>query len=347
MSHLDGPGLWFPRLLFIMAVLLSGCAAQAPLMSAVEDRSAKTEPVPLDKAALYVFREPTFCAQRSLFSVAVDGRIVGWNANGTYYKLLLSPGFHELEAFGLVERLNGSTTIFSESKLALKLSAGNPYYVSQYSCFNDKLRKVQNAEGIKALTSMQLARFDTRNLSKNQIKEMVKRGTPIFEKPRTTSTETRAGNEITAGDLNADFTSILEGVGLALLLGLAMYGAAHSGTTTASAPLYIPPPERPAIVQRANVSQNRRPAVPAAVTNYVSTSGDMYHVSGNTVFSATRGERWTISGNTVRGTDGSFYRIIGDTIYSDSGQSYQRSGSSILGADGSVCTITGALINCK
>ena len=342
---LDDFGLWLPRLLLVVVFFLTGCAAQVPLMSATEDRSAKVEAVPADKAALYVFREATFCAQKAHFSVAVDGRIVGWNANNTYYKLLLSPGFHELEAFGLVERLTGGTIIFSNSNLALKLAAGNSYYVSQYSCLNDKLRQVSKAEGINALASMQLARFDTRNLSTIKVREMVKTGTPVFEKPRMTSARSNAAMEVSTSDLNTSFTSILEGVGLALLIGMAIYGAAHGGGSSPSTPPNALLLDRPAFVQRANVPAPQSASSP--VTNYVSTSGDMYHVSGDTIYSATRGERWTINGSTVRGTNGSSYRIIGDTVYSDSGHSYRRSGGSILGSDGSLCSITGTLINCK
>jgi hypothetical protein len=100
MNIFDNFNAWLYRLLLGLLLFLAGCAAQVPLMSTSEDKLAKVEAVPTDKAVLYVFRESTFCAQKAHFSVAVNGRIVGWNANNTYYKLILPPGFHELEAFG-------------------------------------------------------------------------------------------------------------------------------------------------------------------------------------------------------------------------------------------------------
>lgn len=342
MKQLNKSGLWFFRLLFIVVFFLSGCAAQVPLMTAAADQAAKSDAVPVDKAALYVFREPTFCAQKALFSIAVDGLVVGWNANGTYYKLLLSPGSHELEAFGLVERLTGDITIFSPSKLALQLTAGNSYYVAQYSCFNDKLRQVGKDEGVKALTAMQLARFDTRNLSTNKVKEMVKSGSPVFKAPRTAPTTMGVRDDLSSNGLKATFSSILEGVGLALLIGLAVYGAAHSGGNTPSVPVYSSLLDRPAYEQRANT-----PPVRPSQTTYLSSSGDIYSVSGNTIFSPTKGEQWTINGDTIRGTNGSSYRMIGGTVYSETGQAYQLKNGSIIGSDGSFCLVTGSLINCK
>lgn len=335
-------GSYLTRLLPIVVFFLISCAAQVPLMSKSQDISAKVDALPPEMAALYVYRESTFCAQKALFSVAIDGRIVGWNANNTYYKLLLSPGFHELEAFGIVEQLTGGTVIFSNSKLALNLAEGSSYYVSQYSCLNDKLRQVTNAEGGEALNSMHLARFDTRNLSSNKVREMVKSGTSVFGKPEVNS---KAGSGPRENDLTSSVASILEGVGLALLIGMAVYSAAHGGGSIPSAPLYGPPPNPPALVQRVEIAPPQNNS--STMANYVSTSGDMYQVSGDTIYSATRGERWTINGNTVRGSNGSAYRIVGDTVYSDSGQSYRLSGGSILGSDGSICSVTGTLINCK
>lgn len=331
-------------LIFAVIFFLAGCAAQVPLMNTAEDRWAKTDTIPADKAAVYVFRESTFCAQKQLFSVAVDGLIVGWNANNTYYKLLLSPGSHELEAFAILEGWE-RTAIVSESKLALNLVAGNSYYVSQKYCFSDELlREVKNAEGMKALTSMQLARFDSRNLATSKAKQMVKDGIPlniIAGLAPTPTTNTRPS--VSSEELKATFSSILEGVGLALLIGLAVYGAAHSGSYAPSTPVHNPLLDRPAYVQPAVPQQTANPSS----STYLSTSGDIYNVSGNTIYSPTKGERWTINGNTIRGTNGSSYRISGDTIYSETGQSFRQSGSTLLGSDGSICSITGTLINCK
>lgn len=357
MSYLNVFGVLLHRFLPSLVLLLAGCAAQVPLMSTSENKLAKVEAVPTDKAVIYVFRESTFCAQKAHFSVAVNGRIVGWNANNTYYKLILPPGFHELEAFGLVEQVTGGTIIFSSSNLALKLDAGNSYYVSQYSCLNDKLRQVNKTDGVSSLAAMQLAKFDTRNFSTTQVRQMVKNGIPVFEQVKVKVAGSGIAREVSTSELNTTFTSILAGVGLALLIGLTLYGAAHSSGASPPSPPSALLFDRPSIVQRENLldqsatirrSNVTTPQIASPpVTSYVSTSGDTYQVSGDNIFSATRGERWTINGNIIRGTNGSSYRIVGDTVYSDSGQSYRRSGNSILGSDGSLCSIIGILISCK
>jgi len=334
-------------------LLLAACAAQVvPIMSVSDDQAAKRSEAPVDRAVVYVFRAQEFCGQKTLYSVIVDGRTVGWNGSGTYYKLTLLPGIHELKHFGLVTAgVIGGARLTSPHSLALTVEAGKVYYVRQETCFSGGLAEVIPVEGATQVFTLRLARFDPRNLTTTQIEKMLRDKVPLFEKSSLPKQDGlnqrlpqpfRGGPDISSDELKQTLGNFLEGVGVVLLVGSAIFGATHNGGHINQAQIQPFLLERPGYVQQ---SSSQQAFVP--LKNYVSTSGDIYNVSGNTITSTTKGERWTIDGNTIRGANGIMYRISGNIVYSDSGQSYQLSGKTLLGVDGSICSITDALINCK
>ncbi|WP_347249966.1 hypothetical protein [Zoogloea sp.] len=59
------------------------------------------------------------------------------------------------------------------------------------------------------------------------------------------------------------------------------------------------------------------------------------------------GVRYIIENGRVNGTDGSRMRLIGSTLYSDTGASYQVIGNSVYGSDGTSCQRVGNRTRCK
>ena len=337
----------------VALLLLASCAAQVvPIMSVSDDQAAKRSEAPSDRAVVYVFREQEFCGQKTLYSVIVDGRTIGWNGSGTYYKLTLLPGIHELKHFGLVTAgVIGGARLTSPHSLTLTVDPGKTYYIRQETCLSGSLAQVIPSEGATQVVSLRLARFDPRNLTTAQIEKKLRDKVPLFEKPmlpKQTALNQRLpeplrnGPDISSEELKKTLGNFLERVGVVLLVGLAIFGASHNSGNLNQAQVQPMLLDRPGYVQQASPQQAFVP-----LKNYVSTSGDIYSVSGNTITSTTKGERWTIDGNTIRGANGIMYRISGNSVYSDSGQSYQLSGKTLLGIDGSICSITDTLINCK
>lgn len=324
-------------------LFLSGCASLAPatVETMSDEVSARTisMPVPSDKAAVFIYRNPSFFGQAALYSVAVDGRVVGWNASGTYLRLILAPGYYEFHTFNFYQ--GGRNPKATDHALRLRVESGKSYYMSHYSQMRANtagpvFEQVSVDEGRSRIEGLKLARFDTRYL-------------PISDFPMARGSEDNRASptplssaSVTPSDDN--LSKFLEGLALVLLIGLAVYGAAHSGSTVIpDIDSYKPVERRPAVA----VQQVRKAPEPDIRKSFLTTSGDIYEFSGNRIYSPTRGEEWRVNGNQIQGTNGQIFKVSGDAIYADNGQSYRAVGNNLFGSDGSICAVNGNLIDCS
>ena len=82
----------------VLALLLTACAATIPLAPQTDDAVAKTFTAPPDRSVIYIARESQYFGKAILFQVAVDGKLLGGIASGTYYMAQALPGEHAVTA---------------------------------------------------------------------------------------------------------------------------------------------------------------------------------------------------------------------------------------------------------
>ncbi|HEX6929490.1 MAG TPA: DUF2846 domain-containing protein [Gammaproteobacteria bacterium] len=122
-----------------LVLLSSGCAS-VPLADAGADANAKTFQVPVDKSAIYVYRNETFGAAVKM-PVVLDGKAMGSTAANTYFRWIVDPGQHTI-----ISRTE------NDAKLTIDAKPGEDYYVWQEVKMGlwsagSQLHKVSEAEG--------------------------------------------------------------------------------------------------------------------------------------------------------------------------------------------------------
>jgi len=134
----------------VLALLLTACAATIPIAPKTVDEAAKTFTAPPDQSVIYIARESQYFGKAILFQVAVDGKLLGGIARGTYYMVQVPPGEHSM------------TTLSNENQdsLKLKTEAGKVYYVK-----------------VTARLGAVSARVSLQQLSDEEGRELVKSGT--------------------------------------------------------------------------------------------------------------------------------------------------------------------------
>ena len=78
--------------LFVIAVLATGCTAAGPLYRPIEI-------IPPGQALVYVYRQPSFAFSAQSVNIRVDGETVAKLLNGGYTAMGLSPGDHTLTLY--------------------------------------------------------------------------------------------------------------------------------------------------------------------------------------------------------------------------------------------------------
>ena len=126
--------LSLPLLLF-----LSGCATVS-MMSADDDKRAKSFEVKSGKANIYLYRHETFGAAIKM-PVSVNGRMAGETASKTYFLWEVDPGTYDI-----------SSHTENTSTLKLIVEAGKNYFVWQevkmgLFAARSELRQVDEATG--------------------------------------------------------------------------------------------------------------------------------------------------------------------------------------------------------
>lgn len=339
-ADLQIPRSLLTTVLFLcIVVLLAGCATKVPMATSAEDRLAKHLDVPSGKGVVFVLRDHGTVGAALRFAVSVDETVIGWSAPGTYYKLVLDPGWHNFHTFH-PKKFN---------YLGIAVEAGKNHFIlaNHFPLTNEWLAEIPEVEGLKALSSSQLAKFDTRNLSLWKVKadpQITPEG--LAARPAKQSVESPP----TSAPSDSQLSKFLEGLAVAFLVGVAIVGYAAASSQGVNLPIPDTSPSRyadVAIVQPEMPKAGRVRGRGRDTNTYLTTSGDLYYVSDDKIYSPTRATQWTVSGNNIRGTDGSSYRVDGDRIYSSSGLSYKVQGNNLVGTDGSICSVTGTLVNCR
>jgi hypothetical protein len=101
---------------------------------------------------IYIARESQYFGQAILFQVAVDGKLLGGIARGTYYMAQVPPGEHSVTALSNE----------SQDSLKLKTEASKVYYVKVNARMGAvsarvSLQQLSNEEGMEIVKSGELA----------------------------------------------------------------------------------------------------------------------------------------------------------------------------------------------
>jgi hypothetical protein len=105
-------------LCIVALLLVSGCAATIDLASAEDDAAAKRFTTPQGESNIYITRKEQFTGSAVLFQVAVDGRMQGGIAPGTYHVVSVAPGLHSVSV----------TTSENQSMQKVDTLAGENYF---------------------------------------------------------------------------------------------------------------------------------------------------------------------------------------------------------------------------
>jgi hypothetical protein len=101
---------------------------------------------------IYIARESQYFGQAILFQVAVDGKLLGGIARGTYYMAQVPPGEHSVTALSNE----------NQDSLKLKTEASKVYYVKVNARMGAvsarvSLQQLSNEEGMEIVKSGELA----------------------------------------------------------------------------------------------------------------------------------------------------------------------------------------------
>jgi hypothetical protein len=104
-------------MILVALALLVGCAT-IPLASADLDAAGKTFTPPDGKASIYVARGLGYFGGAATFQIAIDGKVFGNIAPGTYYLFTCEPGPHTVVAISQ----------WNTEKAKLDVEAGGNYF---------------------------------------------------------------------------------------------------------------------------------------------------------------------------------------------------------------------------
>jgi len=138
-------------LIAVIATMMAGCAS-LPLASETLDKQAKEfKPVP-DKAVVYIYRKNSRIYKKAVkFPIAIDGHNLGEVKTGTFFRVELEPGVHDIWVLK-------SDTFSSVSRYSQKLEANQQYF----------LRNTMKNMTFKGHSKLTLTRADE---AKNHIRE--------------------------------------------------------------------------------------------------------------------------------------------------------------------------------
>jgi hypothetical protein len=154
MRSSDRPRPQLKRTLWLVAACLffAGCAATIPVAPKFVDESAKAFVPPAGQAAIYIVRENAYKGKAILFQVALDGKLLGGIAAGTYYAPSVPPGNHTI------------TALSNENQDSTKLSveAGSVYFIKvepRWGMVSARvgLKQISFAEGKPLVSASSLA----------------------------------------------------------------------------------------------------------------------------------------------------------------------------------------------
>lgn len=145
----------------LVALLGVGGCVSGPVAPEAMDRAAKSQVVPPDQAALYLYRVNSFYGAAVLYEVTVDGGSKAHLGPGNYALILVAPGEHRISVFGC--NCPGD----KPAAMTLPTDPGKRYFISMEGDFTrmpgdpaSKLTQVPPEEGMAALKEMRLVRWE-------------------------------------------------------------------------------------------------------------------------------------------------------------------------------------------
>jgi len=146
---------------FLLVALLGvgGCVS-GPVAPEAMDRAAKSQVVPPDQAALYLFRPINFYGAGVLKELTIDGESKTYLGSGNYALILVAPGEHRISVLGC--NCPGD----KPAEMTLPTEPGKRYFISVEGDFTrmpgdpaSKLTQVGSDEGLVALKELRLVRW--------------------------------------------------------------------------------------------------------------------------------------------------------------------------------------------
>ncbi len=310
------------RLSLLAIIFLTGClsAVKTPHRSLELDLKARDTPPSDSRGAIYLIRPDAYAARASWFAVGVNNKIIGWNANGTFYRLDLPAGKHRLSTFPSSNLRTNAGWATENVDIEVKPGA-RQYYLHQTGGLGQGLtfNLVSEQVGLEHLASSKLAQYDSREIAVSNMRA-------LFD-----SNSSSQGSENQSSSRNDG--SFVEGLATVLFIGLLVLGAAYAQQpNVAPVPTYAP-------------------AI-SLISELKTTNGQRYRYSDNGDIIGSAGDRWSISGRAITNRNsGTTYEINknGNTAYGDRGQTYRvdPSKGTLVGADGTACGIaSGGVVGC-
>lgn len=313
----------------LACLVVGGCATygQDRLFDTNTPRHQAAAPGTKDTASVYVLTKIEFLPSPFPllpFAYAMDNRLLSIMPSGTYIHLQVPAGSHTFS------RSTTETNIFfpriKRSDVRVELQSGKTYFVGSQPAFGGpSFGLIDETRGPETLKESKLARMIYAPTTMDKLIGRLEARNPTVQ----TSTSP-ASNLADVLPTQEQISGFFEVVATVALIGLFILGA---GAIAASgSPGVVAPPIQPAPV---HYSGSRR-ATQVTQTNRETTVRD----TGSGVV-------YTVRDGAITGSDGSRYRVSGTTVFSSTGEYYQKIGNTIYGNDGSSCTITGSLLDCK
>lgn len=281
-----------------------------------------------DTASVYVLRKAEWLPSPIPvvpFAYAMDNRLLSIMPTATYVHLQVPPGSHTFSWCMTQVNIFGRT---NRTDTRVELQAGKTYFIgTQPALGGPTFGLIDETQGLEILKQNTPARMiytpTTMDTFVDRVENRNRNSTvQSSRRPATNLADVLPTQEQISG--------FFEVVATVALIGLFLLGA--GAIAASSSPGLVAAPVPPAPVHYIG----SRRATQVTQTNMETRVRDI-----------NSGVVYTIRDGAIAGSDGSRYRVSGTTVFSSTGEYYQKIGNTIYGNDGSSCTITGSLLDCK
>lgn len=350
-------------LLSLCFLVLSGCANTTKQYFDIDSPAihpGKTLAANPDRASVYLMREwalgqgfvpPLF--------YAVDETMVSTMPVGAYVPLSMEPGVHTFSRFRVVPGGGLARFEVARADVKLELVAGQSYYVSEVNALSNTFRHVAKERGREILDGADLAKFihspvtTSVFVSRLVEAERVRKTTPVPAPPSPTSMQTQtfaaSGFQefLPSSKQVGDALKAVATVAIIALYFLALSAGESANSHHEAAPVLFSSP--PSFTRPAESATDLHSRDRVVVQRSIEPLAEVERLPNErTVTNPSTGVRYLFDGDRIKGSDGSRFRVVGSTLYSDSGQSYQVVGEKfVYASDGRSCTLIGDKIYCK
>lgn len=376
----------FRLLLLLLISLLASSCANHYTKQYFETDEKKIEQLKSDDfdkqlARVYMFREKSW-AQDINFMMGpmpplyfgLNGKLIAVMPLGSYVVLYLPPGNHNFHWIAAAKGDSSLNTGFKQKDHVETLVAGNTYYIGASFGITVPFGKVDSEVGRKIVESAAPARqlYGLKTVSEFRRFILGTVTERVIDTPRGTgssssvqsNTSTYSAPSASASDFmpsKEQIQSFAEGVAAVMLIGLLIVGLAAG---SADSPSYSPSSSYqspPALIQSSNASRvplgqglgtrndlSTTPSSPSSFRNsYGSVSEIVRSKDEVEIRNRDTGITYRVEDGRIRGSDGSRLSVIGNSIYSDTGQQYRISGDYVYTPDGKRCQLVLETIRCQ